>query len=68
MAHSLFLIVLYLFIGSLVMLLVNELLYGAVTKSEFLQGMAGWPCVVALFCLKMVLAYVRRIREALSRG
>lgn len=68
MTHTLFLIDAYLLIGALVMLLVNELLDGVVTRSEFLQGMVSWPCVVLLFCLKVILSYVRRIRRALSRG
>jgi hypothetical protein len=68
MAHTLFSITLYLFIGSLLMLLVNELVDGAITKSEFLQGMALWPAVVVIFCLQVLLAYVRRVRKAFSRG
>ena len=68
MTHILFLITAYLFIGSLVMLLVNELTYGAITKKEFLRGMVLWPGVVLFCVLLIVLAYVRRIRKALSRG
>lgn len=68
MTHTLFLITAYLFIGSLVMLIVNELAYGAITEKEFLRGMVFWPVMVGLFCLWILLAYVRRVRRALSRG
>lgn len=68
MTHTLFLITAYLFIGSLVMLLANELTYGAITEKEFLRGMLFWPAMVGLLCLLILLAYVRRIRRALSRG
>lgn len=65
MTHTLFLIVLYLFIGALVMLLVNELLDGAITDQEFLRGMLLWPAVVAFFSFQVLLTYARRI---FSRG
>ncbi len=68
MTHILFLITAYLFVGSLVMLLVNELTYGAITEKEFLRGMALWPGLAVFCVLLILLAYVRRIRKALSRG
>jgi hypothetical protein len=68
MTHVFFFIALYLFIGSLVMLLTNELIDGAVTRLEFVEGMAVWPAIIAVFCWQVILAYVRRAREALRRG
>ena len=65
MTHSLFLAVLYLFLGSIVMLILNELVDGAITPKEFVRGMFFWPLVV-VYCLGYGgLCYVRR---ALRRG
>jgi hypothetical protein len=65
MTHALFILALYLFIGSLVMLLANELIDGALTEQEFVRGMICWPAVVVWFCGHVLLAIVRK---ALSRG
>jgi hypothetical protein len=39
----------YLLLGCIVMLIVNELVYGCVAKKEFLRGMLIWPLGVLLF-------------------
>lgn len=65
MTHVLFLITAYLFVGSLVMLVVNELAYGSITEREFVNGMCFWPLVVLHVFLHMLLAYLKR---ALGRG
>jgi hypothetical protein len=36
----------YLIIGDLLMILVNEILDGAVTRGEFLLGMVIWPILL----------------------
>jgi hypothetical protein len=65
MTHTLFLITAYFFVGSIVMLLVNELVEGACTEKEFVRGMFLWPLVVT-YCMGYgLLSYVRR---ALRRG
>jgi len=63
MTHVPFLAALYLFIGSIVMLLVNELAGKGteITRQQFVSGMFMWPGVVLGFCLHVGLAYVRRI-------
>lgn len=40
----------YLLIGCVLMLLVNELVDGAVTRVEFLKGMIVWPVMLFHFC------------------
>lgn len=65
MTHVLLLITAYLFIGSIVMLIVNELVDGAITENEFVRGMFFWPGIVVFFGLHILLTYVRRI---LPRG
>jgi len=39
----------YLLVGCVLMLIVNELVYGAVTKREFVRGMLVWPLMCGRF-------------------
>ncbi len=39
----------YLLVGCILMLLANELAYGAVTRTDFVRGMLLWPLGVVLF-------------------
>lgn len=39
----------YLLVGCILMLIVNELLDGAVTRMEFVQGMIVWPLLALRF-------------------
>ena len=52
----------YLTIGALVMLLINELLYGIVTRKEFLAGMLVWPLLAIGFFASLADAYLKRGR------
>lgn len=50
----------YLLIGAIVMLVINELLYGIVTRKEFLSGMMLWPLLIVAGCSSLVDAYWKR--------
>lgn len=39
----------YLLIGCILMLVVNELAHGAVTRTEFVKGMIVWPVLICHF-------------------
>lgn len=49
LTHFSLILTLYLLAGTFVMLAVNELLDGAVTRKEFLLGMLLWPAILAAF-------------------
>lgn len=39
----------YLLVGCILMLVANELAYGAVTRKDFVRGMILWPLGLVLF-------------------
>jgi hypothetical protein len=48
--RPLFLLPGYLLVGSILMLIVNDLVDGAVTRWEFVKGMIVWPVILLRFC------------------
>lgn len=61
------LLVLYLFIGSLVMLAVNDIFYGAVDRSDFVAGMLAWPGVGAVLIAALMGSTLVSVHSWLQR-
>jgi hypothetical protein len=40
----------YLLVGCILMLVVSDLVDGAVTRGEFVKGMIVWPVILLRFC------------------
>jgi hypothetical protein len=59
--HLVFQVVLYLFVGAVLMLLRNEIRRG-MTERDFTLGMVLWPAVVARAALLLLLIAIRGAR------
>jgi hypothetical protein len=52
----------YLLVGCLLMLALNELLYGAVTRRELVMGMILWPLLLLGFVEALLASLLQRLR------
>lgn len=53
----------YLLVGCVIMLIVNELVHGSVTRKEFVRGMIVWPLGALHFVEHFLSAVIRRARR-----
>lgn len=60
LSHLDFQVILYLFVGSMLMLIRNEA--RAITDEHFLLGMLAWPAVIPVWVVRALLIAIRGVR------